>query len=200
MSRQRSPKRSDGLRIHVLGPLEVAVDGAPLVVDTRKALAILALLAVERRPFAREELAALLWPDSDDESARGALRRTLSVLRASLGETADERGEASERGRRDFVGHFLGEHAPCGLRGEAVGGRRVCEAHGLRQVEPDDDGAVSRGGDRPEAAVEAGRSIVAVPLVVEREVEGPLVLAWLPQSRAGEGSTFYIELPKSVTS
>ena len=86
MSRQRSPKRSDGLRIHVLGPLEVAVDGAPLVVDTRKALAILALLAVERRPFAREELAALLWPDSDDESARGALRRTLSVLRASLGD------------------------------------------------------------------------------------------------------------------
>src|SRR5262249_7606671 len=60
------------------------VDGAPLVVDTRKALAILALLAVERRPFARDELAALLWPESDDESARGALRRTLSVLRSAL--------------------------------------------------------------------------------------------------------------------
>src|SRR5262245_13845060 len=79
-------RRSDGLAIRVLGPLEVTVDGAPLVVDTRKALAILALLAVERRPFAREELAALLWPDADDESARGALRRTLSVLRAALGD------------------------------------------------------------------------------------------------------------------
>ena len=73
------------LEIRLLGPLEVRVDGSPLVVDTRKALAILALLATERRPFARDELAALLWPDADDESARGALRRTLSTLRSALG-------------------------------------------------------------------------------------------------------------------
>lgn len=74
------------LEIRVLGPLEVMVDGVPLDVDTRKAVAIVALLAVERRPFAREELAALLWPEADDESARGAFRRTLSVLRAALGD------------------------------------------------------------------------------------------------------------------
>ena len=78
--------RSAPLEIRVLGPLEIFVDGEPLVVDTRKALAILALLAVEARPYAREELAAILWPESDDESARGALRRTLSVLRAALGD------------------------------------------------------------------------------------------------------------------
>ena len=84
-----SSGRSDpagSLAIRVLGPLEVLVDGAPIVVDTRKALAILAVLAVERRPFARDEIAALLWPDADDESARGSLRRTLSVLRAALGD------------------------------------------------------------------------------------------------------------------
>lgn len=69
-----------------MGPLEVRIDDRPLVVDTRKALAILALLAVEDRPFGRDELAALLWPESDDVSARGALRRTLSVLRAALGD------------------------------------------------------------------------------------------------------------------
>ena len=80
------PAPDTGLEIRVLGPLEVRVDGVPLVVDTRKALAILALLAAERRPFAREELAAMLWPESDDESARGALRRTLSVLRSALGD------------------------------------------------------------------------------------------------------------------
>src|SRR4051812_21632352 len=45
------PSPSGALRVRVLGPLEVTVDGAPLVVDTRKALAILALLAVEERPF-----------------------------------------------------------------------------------------------------------------------------------------------------
>ncbi len=91
MSRQvtvppTAPVPDAGLEIRVLGPLEVRVDGAPLVVDTRKALAILALLAAESRPFAREELAAMLWPESDDESARGALRRTLSVLRSALGD------------------------------------------------------------------------------------------------------------------
>jgi DNA-binding SARP family transcriptional activator/tetratricopeptide (TPR) repeat protein len=85
LPRRPGSTRAGGLAIHVLGPLEVSVDGVPIVVDTRKALAILALLAVEQRPFAREELAALLWPDSDDESARAALRRTLSVLRAALG-------------------------------------------------------------------------------------------------------------------
>jgi DNA-binding SARP family transcriptional activator/tetratricopeptide (TPR) repeat protein len=73
------------LEIRVLGPLDVHVDGEPLRVDTRKATAMLALLAVEGRPYARDELAALFWPESDDESARSALRRTLSVLRAALG-------------------------------------------------------------------------------------------------------------------
>ncbi len=73
------------LDIRVLGPLEVHVDGEPIRVDTRKAQAIVAVLAVERRPYARDELAALFWPESGDESARNALRRTLSVLRAALG-------------------------------------------------------------------------------------------------------------------
>ena len=58
---------------------------SPLEVDTRKAVAILAVLATDGRPYGREELAALLWPDADDASARGALRRTLSVLRGAVG-------------------------------------------------------------------------------------------------------------------
>ena len=80
------PLRAMPLEIRVLGPLDVRVDGEPLAVDTRKATAILALLGVEGRPYARDELAALFWPESDDESARGALRRTLSVLRSALGD------------------------------------------------------------------------------------------------------------------
>lgn len=73
-----------GLSIRVLGPLEVLADGRPVVVDTRKALAILAVAAVEGRPMARDELAVMFWPEADDESARGALRRTISTLRAAL--------------------------------------------------------------------------------------------------------------------
>ncbi len=72
--------------IRLLGPLEILVAGAPIVVDTRKALAIVALVAAEGRPFARDELAAIFWPEADDEAARGALRRTLSALRSAVGD------------------------------------------------------------------------------------------------------------------
>src|SRR5262245_36426470 len=81
-SRQAAP----AAEIRLLGSPEVLVRGRPLEVDTRKAVAILAVLATDGRPYGREELATLLWPDSDDAAARGALRRTLSVLRGAIGE------------------------------------------------------------------------------------------------------------------
>src|SRR5258705_2138443 len=71
--------------IRLLGPVTAEVDGAPLAVDTRKAVALLAYLAVTRRAASREHVAALLWPETDGPDARGALRRTLSVLKAGLG-------------------------------------------------------------------------------------------------------------------
>ena len=80
-------RREPMLSIRLLGPLEVRVAGRPIVVDTRKALAIVALVAGEGRPFARDELAAMFWPEADDEAARGALRRTLSALRTAVGES-----------------------------------------------------------------------------------------------------------------
>jgi DNA-binding SARP family transcriptional activator len=72
------------LTLHLLGAPGIARDGAPITVDTRKATALLAYLAVTGRSHAREALAALLWPEYDDEHARAALRRTLSTLRAAL--------------------------------------------------------------------------------------------------------------------
>jgi DNA-binding SARP family transcriptional activator/Tfp pilus assembly protein PilF len=74
--------------IRLLGPVTVEVAGAPLAVDTRKATALLAYLAVTGRPASRESLAALLWPEAEGSDARAALRRTLSVLNAGLGDGA----------------------------------------------------------------------------------------------------------------
>ena len=73
------------LQVSLLGPAEIAVDGAPLAVDTRKAVALLAYLVTAGTPQPRDVLAALLWPDYDQENARSSLRRTLSTLRRSLG-------------------------------------------------------------------------------------------------------------------
>jgi DNA-binding SARP family transcriptional activator len=73
------------LSIALLGPPVIEVDDLPLAVDTRKATALLAYLAVEGRPVRRDTFTSLLWPENDPERARSALRRTLSTLRSALG-------------------------------------------------------------------------------------------------------------------
>src|ERR1700736_1533636 len=74
------------LSLSLLGAVRIEVDGAPLSVDTRKATAMLAFLAVTGHRHARMTIADLLWPDAGADRARSALRRTLSTLRAALGE------------------------------------------------------------------------------------------------------------------
>src|SRR5215218_3083842 len=73
------------LRIALLGPPRVERDGAPIEVDTRKAIALLAYLAMHPERHGRDAVAGLLWPDYDTEHARGALRRTLSTLNKAVG-------------------------------------------------------------------------------------------------------------------
>ena len=73
-----------GLRLGLLGPPEVTVDGKALEVDTRKAIAMISYLAVSGEQPTREQLADLLWPDLDRDRARATLRRTLSALRTGL--------------------------------------------------------------------------------------------------------------------
>ena len=74
------------LSIALLGAPRIEVDAQPLVVDTRKATAVLAFLAVTGHTHTRAVIANLLWPDADPERSRSALRRTLSTLRSALGD------------------------------------------------------------------------------------------------------------------
>ena len=75
---------SSRLEVRLLGPPEVLVDGAPLVVDTRKAIALLAYLTQRESAPTRDELVWLFWPESSADRGRGALRRTISSLRTGL--------------------------------------------------------------------------------------------------------------------
>jgi DNA-binding SARP family transcriptional activator len=75
------------LDIHLLGSPLVTVDGSPIDVDTRKAIAMLAYLAIEHS-VDREKLAGLFWADSSPDRARATLRRTLSALRGGVGPEA----------------------------------------------------------------------------------------------------------------
>ena len=74
------------LHVALLGPPHIEYAGSPVHFDTRKAVALLALVAMSEQPLSRDRLAVMLWPDSDDERARGALRRTVSVTAAGVGD------------------------------------------------------------------------------------------------------------------
>lgn len=74
-----------GLRLVLFGAPRIELDSRPASVDTRKALALAAYLAVTRQPQTRDALAGLLWPEYDPGRARATLRRTLSALHGALG-------------------------------------------------------------------------------------------------------------------
>lgn len=65
------------LQLRLLGPPEVRLAGHPVVLPTRKTLALLAYLALAEGPQPREHLAALLWPEASPERSRASLRNTL---------------------------------------------------------------------------------------------------------------------------
>src|SRR5215213_7977824 len=69
----------ESARLFLLGPPRLETD-QPITIGLRRAVALLAFLAVTVRPQTRERLAGLLWPDSDEADARGRLRRTLHRL------------------------------------------------------------------------------------------------------------------------
>src|SRR5918995_5266445 len=66
--------------ISLLGTPRIEHDGVPVEVDTRKAIALAAYLAVTGQRHTRDALAGLLWPEYGQSRARAALRRTLSSL------------------------------------------------------------------------------------------------------------------------
>ena len=82
------------LKIASLGPLQISMGDKPLLgFLSDKVRALLVYLAVEQdRPWRREHLAGLLWPEKSSHKARANLRRALANLRKVI---------------NDEEGHFL---------------------------------------------------------------------------------------------
>ncbi len=72
--------------VHLFGRTSIIKGGKFLEMDTRKAMALFSYLLVTGSGQNRDSLALLFWPDANQSSARGALRRTLSSLRKAVGE------------------------------------------------------------------------------------------------------------------
>ena len=94
---RKSPRRAtlgvtlvvDMLRVRVVGGLELEVDGVRIAPPAgRPARALLGWLSVHPGPHPRGAVAAALWPDVLDQSARASLRTALSAVRDALGDHA----------------------------------------------------------------------------------------------------------------
>ncbi len=92
--------------IDLLGGFALRRDGEPVVLSTRKAMALLAVLAL--RPgvvWQRERLAALLWSRSGEAQARGSLRQALAQLKKALDAPDETALEAPAEGLRLVPAH-----------------------------------------------------------------------------------------------
>ena len=77
---------NNGLQLRLLGPPQISLHGEPLTFSRRKALALLAYLAMSGRPISREILADLLAGETTDNLARQHVRNALADLIGQLGD------------------------------------------------------------------------------------------------------------------
>jgi DNA-binding SARP family transcriptional activator len=81
----RPTSHAVGVQIRLLGQFRLQVRGTLLDVPPGRLQALLACLALQAgSPVPRAQVAARLWPDSPDESARATLRKWLHQLRSLL--------------------------------------------------------------------------------------------------------------------
>src|SRR5215207_4053636 len=74
------------LSLHFLGPPQLRLNNESVTADRRKAVALLAYLAVNGSRQTRDSLSALLWPDYDQSKAFSNLRHTLWEVQQAIGE------------------------------------------------------------------------------------------------------------------
>ncbi len=79
------------LELWLLGRVHATFEGSPLKIAPRKALALLAYLAVQGGTHHRDALASLLWPEQDQTRALASLRQALYTLGNSVAQDVIDR-------------------------------------------------------------------------------------------------------------
>src|SRR5687767_11684265 len=77
---------SPRLALHFLGIPQLYLDNTPITTDRRKAVALLAYLAMNRGKQTRELLSGLFWPEYEQAKAFSNLRRTIWEVHQVIGE------------------------------------------------------------------------------------------------------------------
>jgi DNA-binding SARP family transcriptional activator len=97
------------VNLYLFGLPRIVYQGKAIEVERRKALALLSYLALAELPQSRDTLATLLWPNLDQEHARGALRSTLYVMSSLIPENWLTVDRQTIRLKREMVWVDVGE-------------------------------------------------------------------------------------------
>jgi DNA-binding SARP family transcriptional activator/predicted ATPase len=127
----------EGLRLILLGKPQIFRDDVPVTGFVyNKALALLAYLAVTKRPHSRESLAGLLWGDMPDAAAKANLRKILSALREVAGHelTIDRQTVAFDVASRHWLDAGVFEAKLHGLASD-VDATGIVAENDVRQME-----------------------------------------------------------------
>jgi predicted ATPase/DNA-binding SARP family transcriptional activator len=92
------------LCLFLFGPPRIERGGGRIELGLRKAVGLLAYLAITRQEHSREALAALFWPEQSSNIALGNLRRTIYRVNRTLGaEVLSTTRHAVVLSRRDYI-------------------------------------------------------------------------------------------------
>ena len=106
------------LTLHLLGPPLLEANGRSIGNLRRKAMALIAYLAVDGQPHSRDALATLFWPEYGQSRARANLRRCLFDVNEAIGHGAltseQDTLHLGSEGLTTDVGEFRRLSAGCG--------------------------------------------------------------------------------------
>ena len=97
------------ISLYLFGLPRIVYQGKAIEVERRKALALMSYLALADLPQSRDVLATLLWPNLDQEHARGALRSTLYAISSLFPENWLKVDRQTIRLKRETVWVDVGE-------------------------------------------------------------------------------------------
>ena len=78
------------LKIHLLGLPYIEFDNEEIDLSRRKALALLAYLAITGKQHSRDFISATLWSDYEPDRARAELRRILNTINKTTRRQVDD--------------------------------------------------------------------------------------------------------------
>lgn len=139
------------MRIDLFGPPRLVIDGTDRQHASRKAMALMAYLAMRAgEPVTRRHLADLLWPDTDPDQSRVNLRQGLAQMKSLLGDGAESAVLTSndqialDASRFDIPARRLLTDAPADLAAGIAAGPGFLEGFSARSGSFDNWAAAQR--------------------------------------------------------